>query len=412
MTPVIAKSRRDFASDEQGSIAILFGLMFMALAFIVGMAVDYTRVTYAQSRIAAAADTAALAAGKAMLDNRMTDDDIRQLANAFFDENVGSVKSIADIHGIDVALDRANGGVTINVDAEVPMTITRIGNFQEMDVPVLSSTAFEERDIELGMALDTTGSMAGSKIEDLKTAAKDLVDILIPEGGSTNKVRIGLAPYAASVRAGAYAGLVSGGTSTDGCVRERTGAERYTDAAPGPGTYFTAGGSPRDIDSTEGNQGYDCPSAGILPLTTSKADLKRVINSFRASGSTAGHIGTAWAWNLISPEWRTVWPAASRPVNYGTARTLKALVLMTDGIFNVAYVNGKSSTQAVSLCDSMKDKGVVVYTIGFKAPAGAAATLKSCASTPDHYFNAEDGEDLRRAFISIAGELNTLRLTQ
>lgn len=412
MTPVIANPRRTFVSDEQGSIAILFGLMFMSVAFIVGMAVDYTRVTYAKSRIAAAADSAALAAGKAMLDARMSDDDIKVLANSFFDENLGAIKSFTDIKGIDVNLNRGTGGVTINVDAEVPMTITRIGNFTEVGVPVMASTAYEERDIELAMALDITGSMGGSKIADLKVAAKDLIDILIPEAGGTNTVRIGLAPYAASVRAGAYAGLVSGGTSTDGCVRERGGIQRYTDAAPGPGAYYTAGGYPSDIDTTEGRQGYDCPAAAIMPLTSNKTNLKSRIDSFRASGATAGHIGTAWAWNLISPEWQTVWPMASRPVAYGTPKTLKAMVLMTDGIFNTAYINGKASTQALDLCENMKEKGVVVYTIGFKAPSGAAATLKSCASSQDHYFNAEDGEDLRRAFISIAGELNTLRLTQ
>ena len=44
----------------------------------------------------------------------------------------------------------------------------------------------EQHDIELAMALDVTGSMSGSKIADLRTAATDLVDILLPAGGTPN----------------------------------------------------------------------------------------------------------------------------------------------------------------------------------------------------------------------------------
>ena len=159
MTPQALKSRQDFASDEHGAVAILFGLMFMSLMFIVGMAVDYSRTTYAQSRIASAADTAALAAGRAMLDGRFTDDDIKTLALGYFNENIGRIASIATIKGVTFDLDRSSGGVTVNVDADVPMTITRIGNFNEVAIPVEAVAASEQKDIELAMALDITGSM-------------------------------------------------------------------------------------------------------------------------------------------------------------------------------------------------------------------------------------------------------------
>ena len=84
---------------------------------------------------------------------------------------------------------------------------------------------------------------------------------------------------------------------------------------------------------------------------------------------------------------------------------------MTDGIFNTAYYNGTSSSQAVSLCENMKEQGVVVYAVGFQAPVGAEATLKSCATSEDHYFKATSGSELQEAFTTIAQELNNLRLT-
>ena len=44
----------------------------------------------------------------------------------------------------------------------------------------------------------------------------------------------------------------------------------------------------------------------IQPLTNDTAMLKRRIDKLQTGGSTAGHLGTAWAWYLLSPNWNTV----------------------------------------------------------------------------------------------------------
>lgn len=393
--------RQTFASDERGTIAPIFGLMAIVLMFIAGMAIDYGRITHSESKIRTAADGAALAAGRAMLDGRLSDDEVKDLGRAFFNQNVTSSGKFGTINGVEILLDRPAGSVTVNVDAEVPMTITRVGGFNDVDLGVTSMVLSDQHDIELGMALDVTGSMAGSKIADLKTAAKDLVDILLPDGGTPNKVRIGLAPYAASVNAGSYAGTVTNGLSSR-CVHERGGTEAFTDAAPGPGIWL-------GTRST-----LSCPSAQVIPMTNDKPALKANIDTYRASGATGGHIGAAWAWYLVSPEWSTIWPAASRPEPYNDGKTIKAIVLMTDGQFNTQYVsaNGSSDAQARALCSAMKGDDVVIYAVGFMSPPAAEALLQNCASTADHYFNASNGEELRAAFIEIAHQLNNLRLTQ
>jgi Flp pilus assembly protein TadG len=395
------KAGRSLAADEQGSIAPMFGLLFMALVMFAGIAVDYGRSIHAQTRLAAAADAAALAAGRAMLDGRLSDSDVEELGLKYFNENVQS-GGFGTISNVDLVLDRSSGTVRIDVDADVPMTITRAGGFESVAVPASSSVMAGQQDIELGMALDVTGSMSGSKIADLRTAAKDLVDILIPDTDTPNRIRIGLAPYAASVNAGAYAGPVTNGASTNGCVHERGGAAAFSDATPGAGTWLGW------------TSGLRCPTSTIVPLTDDKATLKANIDTYRASGSTAGHIGTHWAWNLISPEWAGIWPGASEPAAYNDGKTLKAIVLMTDGEFNTQYVrrNGDSASQARRLCSNMKLKNVVVFAVGFMAPEEAEDLLKDCASTENHYFNASNGNELRAAFIEIAQQLNNLRLTQ
>ena len=104
------------------------------------------------------------------------------------------------------------------------------------------------------------------------STAKDLVDILLPDGGTPNRVRIGLAPYAASVNAGGFANAVTNNAS-GACVHERGGPQAFTDAAPGTGTYLGY------------RAGLNCPSATVEPLTADKAVLKANINGYRANES-------------------------------------------------------------------------------------------------------------------------------
>ncbi len=401
MISQIQKVRTTFAADTNGSIAPIFGLVFSVLMLALGMALDLSRVTHANSKALAAADAASLAGGKALIDGRNSDSDVRDIALKFYNENMSQGGKFSDTSNVSVIVDRASGVVRVNPNVKVNMSVLVSQGFDSVSVPVKSTVKFDQRDIELGMALDVTGSMGGQKIADLRDAAKDLVDILMPDEGSSNKVRIGLAPYAASLNAGAYARPATNNASNK-CVSERGGAQAFTDAAPGTGTFL--GALPTNY----------CPSAKVEPLTGDKNKLKANIDSYRAGGATAGHIGAAWASYLISPEWKNVWPSASEPVAYNDGKTTKAMVLMTDGEFNTQYVaaNGSSADQALRICDEVKGKDVVVYAVGFQSPAEAETLLKSCASSPETYFSAKDGGELRLAFIEIAKQLNNLRLTQ
>lgn len=403
MAHQIFKNATSFGADRQGTVAMIFGLMFLAFAMIAGMAIDMGRVTHMKTRLVAAADAASLAAGNALLDGSLNNAEIEELARTYFQNNL---EQGGDLFGVvpapNVQVNRATGDVDIDVTATVPMTITKLAGFTDVNLPVNSASRFDQRDIELAMALDVTGSMRGTKIADLRTAAKDLVDILLPDGGQPNKVRIGLAPYSASINAGSYAGTVTGGGLLGNtCIHERTGPNRFTDAVP----------TGLDILGTATN--LFCPTAKVVPMTDNKATLKSQIDGYNASGATAGHLGAAWAWYLVSPVWDSIWPAASKPAAYNDGKTIKAIILMTDGVFNTQYVsgNGSSADQARAVCAEMKSKGVAVYSIAFQAPGSAQSLLQECSSGSSFYFSAANGQELRQSFQKIAQKLNNLRLT-
>lgn len=232
---------------------------------------------------------------------------------------------------------------------------------------------------------------------------------------------------------------------SNSCVHERTGTNAFTDAAPGSGSWIGAG-NPRwnfydsandkyngwqnvenqgatgyGVGAYEGRHGTCMPS-GPVPLTEDKDALKAHVNSLVAEGGTAGHLGIAWGWYLVSPEWAGIWPEASAPLPYRQPQTSKAVILMTDGEFNIEHPTASKSSfrQSMDLCDAMKssDRRIQIYTVGFQVPSGVTRTgdgrtiLEYCATSPDHAFNADNGEELIEVYRSIARSISDLRLKE
>jgi hypothetical protein len=222
------------------------------------------------------------------------------------------------------------------------------------------------------------------------------------------------------------------------CVTERIGAEAYTDAPPsaakvGKG-YF---GTDANTSCAVANYADDEVNS-IQPLSSDKTMLQRRIDKLSTSGSTAGHLGTAWAWYLLSANWGYLFPMASQPGPYsdltatnasGAPKLRKVAVLMTDGEYNINYCkgveaknsdqtpdiycnseNGKSLPQATSLCTAIKTSKIEVFTVGFQVSSASRTFLTNCATDASHFYDATTEDGLRAAFRDIALKISSLRL--
>lgn len=189
----------------------------------------------------------------------------------------------------------------------------------------------------------------------------------------------------------------------------------------------------------------DCPASTIQPLTANKTTLHGIIGTHAeprtlvAHGGTAGHLGLGWGWYMLSPNFSYLWPnAENKPAAYGKNNLVKAVIFMTDGIFNTAYnsgvvssesasepdankinqtaSNGTSKDQAQALCDEIKKPAykTLLYVVGFDL-AGDATTLnflRGCATSVDHFYQADTGASLSDAFKAIAQSLSELRVSK
>jgi Flp pilus assembly protein TadG len=418
---------RAMQRDQKGSVAIMFGLSVIALGIVTGMAFDVGRAFASKSKVTAAVDAATLAAAKGIRLDGLTDDQAIAKAKLVFAENMrkgaGNWTNVQDVR---VTIDRSTSRVRVEADTYVETTLAKLTGVMQIGAPGAATALFEGGNIEVAVQLDLTGSMCNgswapctndTKIQGLKDATKDLVDLVIPDNPGNERVRIAFAPFTAGVNLGAYQAAVTGNRSTaDGCVYERmSSTSQATDLAPtGSDRYMVRS----DLQAAPHNVANprSCPTAAVVPLTDRKQVLKDTVDSYVADGFTGGHNGTAWTWNLLSPNFSGVWPSDSAPEAYGP-NVQKVAVLMTDGEYNTMNGRGRSATDvsaiAVDTCNAMKSAGIRVYTVGFALGGNATAinTLSACATTAGDFYQAATAEELRAAFRNIAANIMRLRLT-
>ena len=444
----LLKKIREFPDDTSGTVFVIAAASIFAIAISAGAAIDYSRMVSKKSKMDGALDAAILAAGVEMSKGVTNRTQIQVVFENFLFANLESMGDFGTTAWDDVEIsqfsaDPDTGEVSAQIQSSVDASIMQIAGYDELDIASSASVVFDQTDVEVAMMLDVTGSMRGQKITDLKLAAKDAVDILIPDN-NTRGVRIGLVPYATSVNAGLQlarrvtrgntntfvAGppqfTTSQNVATNGCVTGRGGRDAATDVS-----YRVApvGSDNRTVNNP--NSALRCPSAEVQPLTNNRNRLRSQIDRYSAAGWTAGHLGVAWSYYLLSENWRDAYSIDSKPAAY-SADVQKIAILMTDGAFNTAYegittgspfgVNtALSNRRATDLCDDMKqlksgNPGIVIYSIAFQAPASAEATLRACANTDTadttYYYSADNGQQLREAFRKIAGSIMNLRLSK
>ncbi|TIO08161.1 pilus assembly protein [Mesorhizobium sp.] len=440
-----------FAADRRGNFAVLLGMVASVLALGVGFTVNVSQLYNAKSSLQGVVDAAVTSTARDLTTGVIMEADANKSVQAFLNANSQAGILSADQIVLDkLTVDKTAKTVQADVHVDVGLYFPLFSMSDMKRVAASTTAVYSEKTIEVAMMLDVTGSMAGQKIKDLRTAAANAVGSFLDNQDPANpRVRVAIVPYANSVNAGALAAssvyvetstsqrkqapgngavqYVSGFTRPDNCATERKGAYQYSDAGPGASMvnrdYLLSSFAWWRNTAT-------CPTAALKPLTADAAALKSVIKNFVASGGTAGHIGVQWTWYMLSENWGSVMKASERPAMMNPKKVAKIAILMTDGEFNLSYFDastvdgvynetGKEPPRAAAkkLCAAMRDKGIEIFTVGFDLnETNAKATLQDCAS-PDtakikHFYQAANGMELDQAFQDIARNIENLTVTK
>jgi Flp pilus assembly protein TadG len=455
---VMAFSR--LIADIKGSVVPVAAVMLIALAPMTGLAVDFVYAANARTALQEAVDAALLAVARENPDNQ---GDIDQIANRFFRANLDDRYDLANLT---VTVNREeDGAYTGTAAGDVPLWFGGFFGQDQMRTAVDGSVRVNLTDLEVVLALDTTGSMLGSKLSALKTAATGFVDTMM----TGDNVRTGIVPFARYVNIGLSNRNEPGfniPADTRACRMEwrnenyncrncrstpRTGV-CYNDGTPYTCTWTEtrcdcdtrrverevcdiqkwhgcvgSRDEPRnstDEDATvnkiPGLLNRSC-GAALTRLTNDATTLRRAVNNLTATGETYIPSGLSMAWATLSH--RVPFTQGSDPSIPSNRNLLRAIVLMTDGA-NTASKRpsqpdhegnnaGAANILATQLCNNIKADNVILFTVSFDvSDANIRSLLRGCATSPGYAFEADNAAELQSAFDRIANALSRLRLTE
>lgn len=450
-----------FARDESGALAIWSIFMFLMMMIVGGIGADFMLNEMRRTQLQGTLDRAVLAA--ADLDQTL---DAETVVADYFDKaGMGDyLESVTVQEGLNYKI------VSAQANSE---TDTLFIDFLGVDkLPAPASGEAEERvaNVEISMVLDISGSMGhyAGKMQNLRNAASEFVDaVLRPE--TEDLVSLSIVPYTAHVNAGPVifdALNVNQRHDFSHCV-EFNNAEFDTTVFNTTRTYEQ--GQHFEASSAWHNpiRNPGCPMRSyerITPLSQNGGALKYQIGQLTPRANTSIHLGMKWGVSLLDPSFQPLTQTLSagghvdsvfrdRPAAYDDPETLKTVVLMTDGenvrtyriadwaydssseyahwnrwtlfrylynhvhsyhhnqFYYTKYTPHQGDTLLHNICDAAKDRGIVIWTIGFHVGDHGADVMRRCASSPSHFFRVE-GVEITSAFQAIARQINQLRLTQ
>lgn len=450
-----------FLGHRQGNFGMMMAMVAPVLLLASGYAINIGQITLTKSNLLAALDSAVTSTARDLTTGAISEEEAPKVVEAFLSAN--GLRAYAEEGRLtldSLEIDRIAGTVRAQASVELDVAFALFGAANRQKITADSAALYSDKQIEVVMMLDVTGSMRGRKLDDLKAAAGNAVNLLLQSNKNGNsRVRVGLVPYAEAVNVGTLSRdtvfverkngpdlpppldspyWVSVPSRPDNCATERKlqdGSPDYSDDSPySARTHTDATKDYRALVNRDDRLG-SCPSARVVPLTADAQRLQNSIRSFSADGWTAGGIAAQWGYYMLSPQWRRAVSDAGLgegPADHDPKEVSKVAILMTDGEFNTAFAGVSSNqkpqsgqpvrsrTNAERICAQMKADGIEIFTIGFALPASessnARAVLRACAS-PDtssiqRFFDTSTGQELDAAFRKIAANIERLALTK
>ncbi|WP_240232344.1 pilus assembly protein [Devosia lacusdianchii] len=269
-----------FGRDERGVFAVIFGLMAIVLVALGGAAVDYVTLEQTRSRAQIALDAAVLALQPEIFRTPVNVADIRTRAEALLlqqlDGEFGVVASMGNPQ-----VDVANGQLTLDAQLQVPTTFVALVGVSQLSARIRSQATRRQLNLEVIMVLDNSGSMSGTRMSNLKSAACNAVNILFydrdgmgcvePVGPPRNpNLRIGLVPFTSLVNIGTqYANAAwLDWTGASQAASGGYSAILNFDDDDTESTPFTGPMDRRTLFSQTGTSWQGCIEARIAPFDT------------------------------------------------------------------------------------------------------------------------------------------------
>lgn len=449
------KTIKRFFRSEAGSMAAMGAAALIMLIICAGSVIDIARFVNVKSKFKNAIDSALLSAVAVSRSQ-----DIDEVAEKFFYANFPpEYLQTTELSAIDVVPDPATLSWTITATGRVKTMFAAMVGFTNIEVSHKAKIAWDvNKHMEIVFTLDSSSSMCTDtvrspeeddvyiveyrpdytcgKLNAMKEAMRYMIDngLVEVDGVGGPVFNVGIVPFNHKVRL----------PNPDAAPAELTQSEATLDR--GDADYF------KDLDDAE-------PLSAMVPLLEltpgSRAQLHQAINDISQSplglGWTRSNVAVLTSALLLDSRHNGAFGGAGA-APFNPDATDKIVIMMTDGAnvgccyaahpegnFGNQYLYlyepdnahltgldkqprmhewaGKYGIANAGLCDTMKEAGIVIYSVVLDVDdrdAGGAAikdVYKDCASNDQFFFDIQNEEDLVLAYKTISQSLLRLRIT-
>ena len=444
-----------YKTDTSGNMAITFAVSLVMVFAVVGAALDFSMAQSSRVKMQDTADSAVLGAAKS---GETTQAALQSIARDIVDAHNPTGQPVTTTLSL-----TADGKVRVLVDSTQNTYLMGMFGKPTINVKALSEAPLGSSEpVNISLVLDTTGSMSGTKLTSLKTAATNLITLL--DGYDNDSLKVSVVPFGQYVNVGMSRRNASwidvpADSSTRGAevcrmrrdVISRTNCRTETRTGYNDGVPYTY--RVRVCDNTYGPEYRSCytPTTNVRwhgcvgsrnvpwnervaysgrkipglmnvrcgtemrPLTNNMTAVKSTISALSARGNTYLPSGIAWGWRTLD----TNEPLTQARGPYA-ANTHKVMIIMTDGANTKSksgnWHGGNDVNQAnrttADMCTNVKDSDIEVYTIAYDITDNATKNrMRNCATNSGMYFDASNAAELNAAFEEIGRNLIRVRLT-
>ncbi|MBB5660989.1 TadE/TadG family type IV pilus assembly protein [Brevundimonas halotolerans] len=203
-----------FFEDRRGNVALIFGLSLPVMVLMTVGGVDIHRASTVRVNLQDALDASALAAARSPYTDPA---DIQRVGMDALRANLTNYPNIILREDKTTFVLTEDQVVVADGSVDVKALVANIflppyGQFMDDYLPVgaHSEVNRSSKNLEVSLVLDITGSMSGTRIADLKAAAKDLVTMIVQDQQTPYYSKVAIVPYSMGVNLGSWVNSARG----------------------------------------------------------------------------------------------------------------------------------------------------------------------------------------------------------
>lgn len=203
--------------NESGNVVMIFALSIIPIFAVAGFAIDFQHTVKKKQKVQLIIDSAVLAAARIKQTGASTQE-VESAFNAYMDAQLAPIDASMVCQNPQLNIGQTTEIISSSIRCSQATSLTRVIGQEKMDFDVSAQAEYGIDKVDVAFMFDVSGSMnSSSRLRNLKAAAKDAIDILLPEGASPKIIentRLSMVSYNTMVNAGDHFEDVTGVPAT------------------------------------------------------------------------------------------------------------------------------------------------------------------------------------------------------